>query len=175
MTFGVWFGGSHLGFGTHMPILASAVLQARPGPVLEYGVGFYSSPLLHLLCEEMGRGLLSMDHDPAWLERFGAFRSDTHRMLAYPNWAASEAVVDAETWAVAFIDHGPNDRRVVDARRIADKTEFVIVHDWEAALGDPLPEYQQAIADHFEHMFVSRCGPRTAVLSNFRQFKLGCY
>lgn len=164
--FGLWFGGSHMGFGTHMPTLAAAVLEARPGPVLEYGMGFYSSPLLYMMCEEMGRELLSLDHDAAWLERFSGMRTPWHRMEAPSSWGASEAVVDAmaQDWAVVLIDHGPDARRVVDATRLANRAEFVVVHDWEQSPS------QAQLASLFKYTWVSRCAPQTAVLSNVRLF-----
>ena len=172
MPFGLWFGESHLGFGTHVPILAAAVLQARPGPIVEYGCGLYSTPLLHMLCMEMDRDLLSLDSDPTWLARFSELQYEKHKFAAFPNWAESEALVDAREWAVAFIDHGPDERRVVDAKRLAHRAEFVLVHDWGGAIGEPLNASQQAIADMFEFRFVSRFGPCTAVLSNTRQFSM---
>lgn len=165
MPFGLWFGDSHLGFGTHMPILTAAVLAARPGPVLEYGVGLYSTPLLHLLCEEMDRKLLSLESDEGWLARFVDLQTDNHRLIAFPSWEESEGVVDAQTWAVAFIDHGPEERRVVDAKRLASRTEFVVVHDWDGAA-------QAGISKLFRYRWESKRGPRTAVLSNIRPFRL---
>ena len=172
MAFGLWFGGSHLGFGTHLPILAAVVTQARPGPVVEYGMGLYSTPLLHLLCLEQGREALSLDSDAAWAENFADFRCPTHRIQGFANWADSEPIVDAVEWAVAFIDHGPDDRRVVDASRLANRAEFVVVHDWGGAVGVPLSASQQAIYDLFEHHWVSKLGPHTGVFSNVRPFAL---
>ena len=165
--FGMWFGGSHLGFGTHMPILAAAVLDAGPGPILEYGVGFYSTPLLHLFAHEQGRELLSLESDAAWADRFGGLRDERHKIIAPPSWEASEAIVDAaaKDWAVVFIDHGPNERRLVDARRLANRAEYVVMHDWD----DAAPTYAE-MATLFKHKWVSRLGPFTAVMSNVRPF-----
>jgi hypothetical protein len=172
--FGLWFGSSHLGFGTHVPILAAVVLGARPGPVVEFGMGLYSSPLLHMLCIEMDRELLSLDHDALWVERFGEMRElgvpGKHRLMAFPTWEGVEEVlkrgVGEEPWAVAFIDHGPDERRVVDCRRLANEAEFVVVHDWDWS------ESQKEIAKLFRFCWVSKSGPRTAVLSNVREFQM---
>ena len=169
--FGLWFGGSHMGFGTHMPILAAAVLGARPGPVLEYGMGLYSSPLLHMLCEEQGRDLLSLDGDPPWAERFDGLRAGPrHTVVGVEDWDLSEPFVDE--WlhgrdpAVVFIDHGPDERRVVDARRVAHLAELVLVHDW----GQPPLPSQVELASMFQYQWTSRVGPFTCVLSNVRPF-----
>lgn len=176
--FGLWFGGSHLGFGTHMTALASAVLQARRGPVLEYGLGFYSTPLLHLLCQETGRTLLSLEGDAAWAEKFQEFQTPFHLLKAMPrgpqgaDWTPSEGIVDtfAKEYAVVFIDHGPEERREIDAARLAQRSEFVVVHDW----GEAHPPCQR-MAALFQHKWVSPHGTATAVLSNVRPFELsGC-
>lgn len=163
--FGLWFGGSHMGYGTHLPVLAAAVLDARPGPLLEYGLGFYSTPLLHMFAHEQGRVLLSLESDAAWAERFADMKSPQHPIEAPPSWEASEAVVDAlaDQWAVVFIDHGPNERRLVDARRLAHRADRVVVHDWDDAM------YAE-IAALFKYKWRSKCGPYTAVLSNTRPF-----
>lgn len=160
--FGLWSGDSHIGFGTHVPTLASAVLQARPGPVLEYGCGFYSTPLLHMLCEEMGRQLLSLDGDPPWAEKFAGLRAAFHDVVGVSSWEASETIVDTvPAWSVVFIDHGPEERRAVDIRRLRDRAEFIVVHDWI-----------QGGSREFAHEWVSRTAPYTAVLSNVRPFRL---
>jgi hypothetical protein len=165
--FGLWFGDSHMGFGTHLPILASVVLQARPGPVVEYGMGLYSTPLLHMLCEEMGRRLISFDGDPPWAEKFSDLRTDSHKIYGVKNWPEHEPIVDAiGPLDVVFIDHGPEDRRVVDADRLAYRSEFVIVHDW--AVGVAASDWQRRLSQAFRFVATSRLGPNTAVLSNIR-------
>ena len=55
---------SHDGGGSHVPLLASVVAIARPGPVLELGVGDMSTPLLREMCRAMGRELVSVDTSP---------------------------------------------------------------------------------------------------------------
>lgn len=177
--FGLWFGGSHLGFGTHMGILASAVLQSRTGPVLEYGLGFYSTPLLHLLCQEMGRELLSLEGDAEWASKFEEFRTSFHHITSMPrgpggpDWGLSGhlpapgGTVHTADWAVVFIDHSPDERREVDAAALANRAELVVVHDW----GDAHPPCQR-IAAAFKFKWVSKTGLATAVLSNVRPFKM---
>lgn len=167
--FGVWFGGSHLGFGTHMHVLAAVILQARPGPVLEYGMGFYSTPLLHLLCQEMDRHLLSIDGDPTWADRFAGLESGRHDIKGVRDWAESEPMIDGfNEWAVVFIDHGPETRRVVDAKRLKDRAEFIVVHDWSNT--DACAAWQEELLKMFKFSWVSKVGPCTAVLSNKRPF-----
>ena len=119
---------------THEPALVAAVAIARPGPVLELGAGHYSTPLLHGLCAATGRELLTIDGDDAWIERFTSLRSPRHRLVAVPSWDAARALTDSAVWAVIFVDHAPAERRIVEIERLADRTEFMVVHDSEAAL-----------------------------------------
>jgi hypothetical protein len=86
-----------------------------------------------------------------------------------PSWPESERLVDefSTEWAVVFIDHGPDERRVVDARRLASRAEFVVVHDWVQP--EPLPR-QKELAALFRYLWISKIGPQTNVLSNRRPF-----
>ncbi len=149
-------------FGSHMAALAAAVLQARPGPVLEYGVGHYSTPLLHFLCEETGRHLVSLESDPEWAARFNSMRTAQHTIEVVSSWSATDPLVERNKWSVVLIDHAPEERRAQDIRRVRDLAEFVVVHDW------PQPGERC-----YAHRWVSRTVPTTAVLSNVRAFRMG--
>jgi hypothetical protein len=74
--------------------------------------------------------------------------------------------VDARTWAVVFVDHAPADRRVVDIARLADRTEFMVVHDSE----DALYGYESAFARFAYRYDYKRLVPCTSILSNVRPF-----
>lgn len=47
---------------THLAVLMEAVRRTA-GPVLELGVGLYSTPVLHWLCYPTNRRLVSYDSD----------------------------------------------------------------------------------------------------------------
>ncbi len=65
--------------GSHFPVLAAAVARtAGQGPVLELGMGDYSTPMLHLLCHD--RLLVSADNSARWVARYEAFRSPRHEL-----------------------------------------------------------------------------------------------
>ena len=49
-------------WSSYLPLLIK-VLQCSEGPVLELGTGLVSTPVLHWLCFDMGRELVSYD-DP---------------------------------------------------------------------------------------------------------------
>ena len=46
--------------------VVSRFLEETEGPVLELGMGLYSTPLLDLLCHEEKRELVSYDDDKEW-------------------------------------------------------------------------------------------------------------
>ena len=104
-------------------IMWPLVIVARntSGPVLELGVGDYSTPLLHALCKGAGRDLVSYDGDPGWGARYGARIAE--------NW---DAIPIERPWGLAIVDHAPYYRRIIDARRLAPWAEVTFIHDTEA-------------------------------------------
>jgi len=162
--------GAAYGLGrTHEPLLAAAVAVARPGPVLELGAGYFSTPLLHEMCAAMGRELLSIDSDSAWIEQLASLRSDRHRLVAVNGWGEATALTEGVAWSVVFVDHAPADRRAVDVARLANATEFMVVHDSE----HDLYRYEPAFARFSHRRDYKRMVPWTTVLSNVRPFPGG--
>ena len=159
--FGQW------GHGTHQPALIGAVAAARPGPVVEYGAGHYSTPLLHALCAASGRTLLTIDHDRAWLDKFESLRSPEHSLVFAEDWDRVLPVVASTPWAVVFIDHAPADRRVVEIARLARRCEFMVVHDTEHSVYG----YESVFKKEFQYRYdYKRLHPWTTILSNLRRF-----
>jgi hypothetical protein len=66
--------------GTHQPALHAAFIASR-GPVVEFGMGYFSTPMLHELSEASGRRLFSLDTDAAWVDRFRWMTSKLHRVI----------------------------------------------------------------------------------------------
>jgi len=72
------------GFGTHQIILSAAALSTS-GDVLEFGTGFYSTPMLHeIISSQGGRLLVSADSDLTWLSKFLNLSSPTHQLVGLP-------------------------------------------------------------------------------------------
>lgn len=120
------------GWGAHIPMLSSVIATARPGPVLEIGVGRCSSPMLVEMCRAMGRRLVGVDSERDWLEEVAG-------VLDYPNlvhmrdWSKlSKWAKDIEPeWSVIFIDHGPGEARLPVLRDVHEnlEAEFIVCHD----------------------------------------------
>lgn len=112
---------------THLPLLAAVVASTR-GPVIELGMGDYSTPLLHLLCRD--RLLISADADEQWIRRFEQFRSANHLLHLVGDWSRF-AAVDDQAWDVAFVDCSPSTARVGLIERLRGRTRHIVVHDTE--------------------------------------------
>ena len=150
------------GAGTHLPLLASVVAIARPGPVLEIGTGHCSAPMLAEMCKAMGREWHVLDHDSTWV----------HNVLDLgPDWhAAGEKFVSAGgQWAVAFIDSSPPLDRNELVCSLRDKCEFLVVHDTDNQGGDlaELLEYFKTFPHRYDY---TRMRPWTTVVSDVRAY-----
>lgn len=112
-------------WGSHLPAVLACV-AASTGPVLELGVGHFSTPQLHALCAVMGRQLVSVESHPDWLyEMASKYASDGHTF--------SESIPERKLnvrWGVSFIDHSPGGANRADAfRKLIDVSSFVVMHD----------------------------------------------
>ena len=113
--------------GSHAPILASAVAVSS-GTILEAGIGYYSTPLLHAMAAAMGRTLYSLDSDEAWIKTLRKkFLSAAHQiyMRMETDWNQKKPP------GLMFID-GTEGERVHDVRIAkAWQVPIVVVHDTE--------------------------------------------
>jgi hypothetical protein len=143
-------------YGTHIPVLIK-VMEITSGPVLELGCGFSSTPLLYWLCQDQGRKFVSYDNNQKWVETVD------YPIQFVENW--DKADIDNVHWSVAFLDHRPAVRRIVDAVRLKDKTDFIILHDSEPEL-DKFYLYRK-VYPLFKYRFdYTKFLPQTTVLSN---------
>lgn len=56
-------------YGTHQPVLYTLAINTM-GPIIEFGCGNSSTDLLHEVCKQTNRLLISIDDDEAWLNKF---------------------------------------------------------------------------------------------------------
>jgi hypothetical protein len=118
-------------YATHQPVLCEAVLRST-GPVLELGSGEGSTELLHILCEQQQRTLLTLDNDAKWLARYEArFRTERHEFGLVEDWyeALHSEPVSGANWGVVFIDSSPWESRTLALRLLKDRATFVVIHD----------------------------------------------
>jgi hypothetical protein len=158
-------------FGTHLIPLAAAVAHtAGGGPVLELGMGDYSTPLLHLLCKD--RLVVSIETDGAWAARYEKFRSRTHQLHLVAEWQAT-ALIESQRWSVALVDCAPATARAGLIERLRGRATFVVVHDTEADT-DAAADYdmEPALADYRYRSDYRIFRPWTTIVSDERPFPL---
>jgi len=115
-------------FGSHIPILLK-VMSLTNKPVLELGVGLSSTHLLHWLCFENKRLIHSYENDPIWYHDFRYCRCAYHRVRYVKDW--DKISIEDINWGVVLVDHAPKERRNIEAIRVANNADFVILHDTE--------------------------------------------
>ncbi len=122
------------GYFTHAPLLAAMMLLTK-GPVLECGVGYYSTPMLNLMCHIQDRRLVSMDRDAIWIEKIkGALGGPVHETIWVPPHLCSSNGWDASVFpegdfTLALVDSGPTRARRGILHWLIDRVDFVILHD----------------------------------------------
>lgn len=160
-----------LGIGSHVPILAAAVMRAA-GPVLECGMGWWSTPMLHLMCKGVKR-LVSYETDLTWMKTFEHLRSEEHLIRHVEDWKA-ETAIDSVPWAVAFVDNAPGESRVEIVKRLRAYACFIVVHDTCADLPGSGGNYGWKQLDGlFKYQVIYKeMRPWTTVYSDIEEFAL---
>lgn len=117
-----------LNYATHLPALMRACERTR-GPILELGLGLFSTPYLHYLSRLTGRRVVSYDNHAPWAGLFliAEYNKGQHEVRVVKEW--DEADIDNTEWAVALVDHEPGSRRTQEIRRLAQRAHYIIAHD----------------------------------------------
>jgi len=120
---------------THYGILA-AMIAKTVGPIVEFGSGHYSTPMLHYMSCAMNRVALSIEVSPDWCKYFeDQFGHGSHKFFCTENKLVSRAFPESQyhntKWDVALIDHGPELDRPRCVEMMRNKAKFIVVHDSE--------------------------------------------
>lgn len=149
--------------GSHIPVLIK-VMQNSTGGVLELGTGFNSTPVLHWLCNEMGRRLDSYESSRAFHRAAWNYNNDFHKVHLIEDW---DTLPVDKHWGVVFIDHAPGKRRVEEMMRFANNADYVIVHDTEAK-SDWHYNFTKGFPNYKYRYDYTKAYPHTSILSNFK-------
>lgn len=147
-------------YSTHNILLIKTVLKSQ-GPVLEFGAGPFSTPLLHWLCKDLGKKLITLENDTETYNFAKQFQSRFHHIRFISNW--DDFPVSGH-YGVVFIDHGhPSRRRGIDALRFKDSAQYLVLHDTESE-----KNYRyDSIWNDFKYRYDwKECRPWTTVVSN---------
>ena len=160
-------------YNTHQSILRKAITLTQ-GPVVEFGCGSGSTPMLHKLCEQ--RKLLSLESDPKYHIQFINLASVTHRFELVADWPIITARVAQSEWDVAFIDNAPWEMRVIAVKALKDKARFVVLHDCDYFTKAGLLNFEKLFKYHKVYLpekpWPSRTGPPTLLASNYESCEL---
>jgi len=153
-------------WASHLPILIK-VLNMTDGPVLELGTGFFSTPVMHWLCLDKNRVLISYENDERYFSRSKSFMKGLHEIKKIDRW--EDADIENTHWSVVLVDHQPDLRRKDDIKRIANNADYIIVHDTQAK-HNKLYGYIEETFPLFKYRYdyTKGNGPQTSVLSNFK-------
>jgi len=120
-------------WGTHQAALINLLNVVDEGPVLEFGMGNYSTELMHVICEKQGRKLVSMDSDPVWVDKFAEFKRPWHEIYTVNNEKLLSdwyAFINRK-FSVVFIDAAPASVRQPFIQMIYNRSKHILVHDTE--------------------------------------------
>lgn len=149
-------------WSTHIPMLLKYA-QATNGPILELGAGIFSTPLLHWICAESNRKLVTYEKNERWFEFANQYRSKNHKVRLVKNWDKVDFTIDTH-WSVVLVDH-ETDRRIIEVIRLKDRVDYMILHDTHHSVY----EYDK-IWSHFKYIYHWKyCKAHTSVVSNFKK------
>lgn len=119
---------------THQEALSWAVAQTK-GPVVEIAMGWYSTLMLHGMCEGLKRKLYSVDPLEEWVAPFRRFESSWHRVIL-----DEQLRIPVKRAGVVFVDHNSADVTRADVIRAArEVADVVVVHDSEPGKEEAYP------------------------------------
>lgn len=150
------------GWTSHMGVLTK-VLLASAGDVLEFGSGPCSTPLLHWLCKDMNRLLISYENNPKFYNLARQYQSRLHRIRFVTNYNE----VDAKTHrGLVFVDHDPDRVTRGDTTLLfKNSADYIVMHDTEA---EDNYGYKK-VWPHFKYIYTwKECQPWVSVVSNFK-------
>lgn len=145
-------------WGSHLPALL-ACLADTVGPVLEIGVGHFSTPALHAFCVAAHRNLVSVETDSEWLRTFrGDMANGYHKF--------TESLLPSTGWSVVFIDDSPGgEHRANQFKDYIDKSIFVVVHDYHRENEESIKHLLEGVRYHVTTTYQ----PPTLVASKVRE------
>jgi len=149
-------------WASHLPLLIK-VLEKSDGPVLELGMGPFSTPVMHMLCKNRDRLLVSYESNKNYFDMHKSFVNEFHQINFVTSWDDIKIEIP---WGVVFVDHAPDIRRGIEAKRVANFAQFVVLHDSDPR-NDPYYKYPEVYPLYKYRLDYKKFVPNTTLLSNF--------
>lgn len=142
-------------YDSHRPLLYLAVTKMKH-PIIEFGCGFGSTPLLKKYCEEIDSIFVSLETDKEWAGKFPG----TFIITNYKNWNGIKP-------SLLFIDSKPGEERKELIKQYTSHAWVIVAHDTE-----PGAEYvygMSEVLNSFKHRldYQPEGKPHTTAVSNF--------
>lgn len=137
---------------SHQRILVGAVLRT-PGDILELGVGWYSTPILHELATILDRDLFTADNNPHWLAQFKCLECSRHKLVDVGWWGDLYAWARCISWGVVFVDHAQPIEREYAIRALKGNAAVFVLHDTEEGFAYG---YSRTIPS-FKYQYTDKC------------------
>jgi hypothetical protein len=116
-------------WGSHQPLLIHTVNTISTGSVIELGMGDNSTPLLHLLCQKLGRNLFSYEFSKNWYNKYTSYENDFHKLVLLEEKPFKNNKYPFPKASVMFIDSHPAWTRHHAIKFLKGYADFFIVHD----------------------------------------------
>jgi len=145
-----------IAYGSHQPMLIH-ILDNTKGNIIEFGMGFYSTHLLHWYGKLANRYVLSVETDTIW---FGQY--DCNKILITPE-RIKEYDFTKMNFSVALIDGTPNEFRQKFIEVMKDRVDYFVVHDTDEEWKD-IYKYDFSMFNDVYHFRDIK--PNTSILSN---------
>jgi hypothetical protein len=147
------------------------LVNRTEGDILELGSGIFSTPYLHWACYANKRKLVTYDNSPEYIGLMQQYANDYHQVISLDDFADADI---EKFWSIAFVDHDPAFRRGVEAGRLANYAQFVVLHDSDPR-NDASYNYPEIYPLYKYRWDFTEVRPNTTILSNFvnlEDFKL---
>lgn len=155
-------------FSTHQPVVIHMLNTIQEGDVLEFGMGWHSTPIMHLICGLQGRELLSVDTDKKWFDKFTSYEAPWHILSLSeqaPIYDGTHSMFNKH-YSIAFVDAAPAQIRQPVIERLKDIADYVIVHDSECTFQGRQNVYAYDFSMYKHVLHFRTMNPATSVLSN---------
>ena len=137
-------------FGSQLiPLVVASFLS--DGDLLELGMGFYSTPVLHKLAVDKEKIAFSIETNAEWAQKFEFYKeTSTHQMHVMSFDEMTNFELD-KSWGVVLVDHGFANKRFISILKYANKSQIILAHDAEDA-AELFYEYKHfKIREHFKY------------------------
>ena len=152
---------ANMGWSTHIPVLIK-IFGISDGPIMELGAGVYSTPILHWLCSETKRTLITYESDQEFISFAKEFESEFHTVKHISSYLD---ISNTDNYGMIFIDHAGHTRGYT-AIHFKNSADYVIIHDSNVIRKN---KYQLAFPEFKYRKDFTQYEPWTTVLSNTKE------